>query len=314
MPSQKASRLAYLLLSATALFWGGNAVAGKLAVGHIPPMTLTAVRWTTAFLIILAIGFPQLRKEWPQARKSLPLLLALGATGFAIFNLALYSALNHTSAINVTIEQAGVPMVIFAANFLLFGMRVGPVQIFGFLLSLIGVAITASGGEFARLAALDINRGDAIMLVAIVAYGGYSVALRYRPTLNWQTLMIVMTFSAAITAWPFALWEQSNADGYLPDMAGLAVAAYTAIFPSILSQVFYIRGVDLIGSNRAGLFINLVPVFGTLLAIVILGERFHLFHAVALALVVGGIWLAERNAGKSGTTGEVANRTSKSGR
>lgn len=310
MPSEKASRLAYILLSATALFWGGNAVAGKLAVGHIPPMTLTAVRWTMAFLVILAIGLPKLREEWAQVRRSLPLLLALGATGFAIFNLALYSALQHTSAINVTIEQSGLPMVIFLANFLLFGMRVGPVQILGFLLSLAGVAITASGGDIARLAALDINRGDAIMLIAIVAYGGYSVALRYKPAINWQSMMVVMAFSAMVTSWPFALWEQQTAAGYMPDMTGFAAAAYTAIFPSILSQVFYIRGVDLIGSNRAGLFINLVPVFGTLLAIVILGERFHLFHAVALALVISGIWLAEHGAGKTTNVG----KTSKSGR
>jgi len=302
MSTPSASRLAYLLLAATALFWGGNAVAGKLAVGHIPPMTLTAVRWTMAFLVILAIGFPQFRKEWPQAKKALPLLLALGAAGFSIFNLTLYSALKYTSAINVTIEQSGMPAIIFVANFLLFGMRAGPVQILGFILSIVGVAVVASGGDPARLAALDINRGDAIMLIAVIAYGGYSVALRYKPALDWRTLMVVMAFSAMVTSWPFALWEQQSASGYAPDMTGLAVAAYTAVFPSILSQVFYIRGVDLIGSNRAGLFINLVPVFGTLLAIVILGERFHLFHAVALALVIGGIWLTERGAGKSAKT------------
>jgi drug/metabolite transporter (DMT)-like permease len=310
MSSEKASRLAYVLLMATALFWGGNAVAGKLAVGHIPPMTLTAVRWTMAFLVILAIGFPRFRKEWPQARKAIPLLFALGAVGFSIFNLTLYSALKYTSAINVTIEQSGMPMVIFLANFLLFGMRVGPVQILGFVLSLAGVALTASGGDLARLAALDINRGDAIMLIAVLAYGGYTVALRYKPVLDWRSVMVVMAFAAMVTAWPFAIWEQHSASGYAPDLTGFAVAAYTAIFPSILSQVFYIRGVELIGSNRASLFINLVPVFGTLLAIAILGERFHLFHAVALALVVGGIWLAERGADKSA----IAAKTHKSGR
>jgi drug/metabolite transporter (DMT)-like permease len=304
MAALSASRVAYLLLSATALFCGGNAVAGKLAVGHIPPMTLTAVRWTMAFIVILAIGLPHLKKEWPRARRSLPVMLALGAAGFSLFNLALYSALQHTSAINVTIEQSGMPMVIFIANFALFGMRVGPVQVFGFLLSLVGVAVTASGGDLARLAALDINRGDAIMLIAILAYGGYTVALRYKPAVNWQTLMVVMSFSAMVTSWPFAVWEQLSRGGVMPDMTGFAVAAYTAIFPSILSQVFYMRGVELIGPNRASLFINMVPVFGTLLAIAILGERFHPYHAIALALVIGGIWLSERSAG----------RTSKSGR
>lgn len=304
MSAPSPRRVAYLLLTATALFWGGNAVAGKLAVGHIAPMTLTAVRWTIAFLVILVIGLPHLRREWPEARRHVPRLLALGAVGFSVFNLALYSALKYTSAINVTIEQSGMPLVIFVANFLLFGMRVGPVQILGFVLSLVGVAVTASGGDIARLATLDINRGDATMLIAILAYGGYTVALRYKPALDWRTLMVVMAFGAMVTAWPFALWEISTGEASMPDLTGWAVAAYTAIFPSILSQVFYMRGVVLIGSNRASLFINLVPVFGTLLAIAIVGERFHPYHAVALAMVIVGIWLAEHGAG----------RTSKSGR
>ena len=293
MPPASTNRLAYLFLLFTTLFWGGNAIAGKLAVGHIPPMTLTALRWTVAFAIMSVIGFPALRRQWPEVRRNLPVMLMLGAVGFTIFNIALYSALKYTSAINVTIEQSGMPLVIFAANFALFGMRVGPIQLLGFVLSIIGVAITVSGGDLARFATLEINRGDAIMVLAVLAYGGYTVALRYKPALDWRPLMIVMSFSATLTAWPFAIWEQMSETGYAPDLTGYAIVIYTVIFPSILSQVFYMRGVELIGPNRASLFINLVPVFGTLLAIVILGERFHLFHAMALAMVIGGIWLAE---------------------
>jgi drug/metabolite transporter (DMT)-like permease len=298
MPAPSQSRLAYAFLVFTALFWGGNAVAGKLAVGHISPMTLTAVRWTMAFFIILAIGYPHVRKEWVQLRRYLPLLFAYGMTGFAAFNIALYSALNHTSAINVTIEQSGMPMFIFLANFLLFRTGVTAAQIVGFVLSLIGVAVTASNGDLTRLAELDINRGDAIMLLAILFYGGYTVALRYKPNLSWQTLMTVMSFSAMLTALPFAWWEQTYGGGFMPDEKGFAIAAYTAIFPALLAQVYYIRGVELIGSNRAGLFINLVPVFGTLLAIAILGEQFHAYHAIALVLVISGIWMSERKAEK----------------
>lgn len=294
MPPTSANRLAYGLLLFTTLFWGGNAVAGKLAVGHIPPMTLTAVRWLGAFTILMIIGFPQFRREWHIVRNHLPRLFLYGICGFSAFNIALYSALNYTSAINVTIEQAGVPMLVFLVNFLLFGQRLVPAQIVGFFLSLAGVATVASHGDVARLARLDINLGDAIMLVAIVCYGGYTVAIRFKPQIDWKTLMIVMSFSAMVTAIPFAIWEQTWGGGSLPDMRGLTVAAYTAIFPSIVSQVFYIRGVELIGSNRAGLFINLVPVFGTLLAILIAGEQLHVYHVVAMALVIGGIGLAER--------------------
>lgn len=291
-------RLAYIFLCSSALMWGGNAVAGRLAVGHIPPMTLTAARWTVAFIVILAIGWPNARRQWAEMRRGLPVLFALGAVGFAAFNLALYNALQYTTAINVTIEQAAMPVVIFVANFALFRMRAGPIQILGFLVSLVGVAITASGGDLTRLAGLEINRGDAIMLIAVLAYGLYTVALRYKPALDWQTVMIAMTFSAMVISWPFAIWEHASGAGFAPDLTGIGVAAYTALFPSILAQIFYLRGVEMIGSNRAGLFINLVPVFGTMLAIALLGEMFHPYHAVALVMVIGGIALAERGAGK----------------
>ena len=119
-----------------------------------------------------------------------------------------------------------------------------------------------------------------------------------------------MAFAAMVVSWPFAIWENVHGAGYMPDLQGLGVAAYTAIFPSILSQVFYIRGIELIGSNRAGLFINLVPVFGTVLAIVIVGETFHPYHALALVMVIGGIALSEHNANKAASL-EAA---SKSGR
>ncbi|QKV16964.1 DMT family transporter [Oricola thermophila] len=303
MPSPSASRIAYLLLTATALFWGGNAVAGKFAVGHIPPMTLNAVRWTAAFMIILAIGCRTFRRDWPLVRAHAPTLLGLGAIGFSLFNMALYSAAQYTSAVNITIEQAGIPLFVFITNFLLFRTRVAGLQILGFILSIAGVAVVVSGGDLERLAALRINRGDAITLIAVAAYGAYTVALRYKPALDWRSTMIAMTFAAMIASWPFALWEQLSGAGYIPDAAGLAAAAYTAIFPSILSQVFYMRGVDMIGPNRAGLFINLVPVFGTVLAILVLGERLHLFHGVALALVIGGIGLAERGASRASKSG-----------
>ncbi len=288
------SRNAYILLLLTALFWGGNAVAGKLAIGHISPMVLTAARWGFAFLVLLAIGWPKLRQDWPKIRSQWLLLAILGALGFTIFNVALYTALLFTTAINTSIEQAGMPLVIFVANFLLFGMRVTGAQVLGFLISIVGVALTASHGNPARLLELDLNFGDALMLVAVLVYGAYTVALRFRPEIHWKSLMISLTFAAFVTSLPFVIAEVAYGTAKLPDASGWLIVAYTVIFPSILAQVFYIRGVELIGSNRAGVFVNLVPIFGTLLSIVILGEEFHLYHATALVMVLGGIWLAER--------------------
>ncbi|ODT02128.1 MAG: hypothetical protein ABS58_17720 [Mesorhizobium sp. SCN 65-20] len=291
-------RNAYLLLILTTLFWGGNSVAGKLAVGHVSPMLLTAVRWGLAAVILAAIGWPRLRADWPTVRKHFWLLTGLGVLGFTVFNAALYTALNFTTAINTSIEQAGIPMIIFAANFVLFRTRVTPAQILGFMLSLIGVALTASHGSMERLLALDMNFGDALMLIAVLVYSAYTVALRFKPEIHWQSLMIMLTGSAFVTSIPFAIWEFGTGRGIVPDATGWALIAYIVIFPSLAAQVFYIRGVELIGANRAGLFINMVPIFGTLLSVVIIGEDFQLYHGVAMVLVLGGIWLAENSGRK----------------
>ncbi|WP_027231275.1 DMT family transporter [Phyllobacterium sp. UNC302MFCol5.2] len=299
------NRTAYIFLLLTALFWGGNAVAGKFAVGHISPMLLTLLRWLLAFLIIASISVRQVQRDWTMLRKHLWLLAALGAFGFTFFNMALYSALNYTSAINVTIEQAGIPMVIFVANLLLFGTPVRAGQIIGFSLSLVGVALTAGHGSFSQLARLEVNFGDALMILAVLLYSGYTVALRFRPAINWQSLMTAMTFFAFLTAIPFTLWEWQRGALMPPDTTGAMVVLYTAILPSLAAQVLFLKGVEYIGANRAGLFINAVPIFGTLLAVALLGEEFHPYHGIALVLVLGGIWIAELSGRKHAAISEA---------
>ena len=153
--------------------------------------------------------------------------------------------------------------------------------------------LTASHGELGRLLALDLNFGDVIMLAAIIVYSAYTVALRFKPAIHWQSLMIILTGSAFVSSLPFTAAEFAAGSGIWPGTNGWLILLYVVIGPSILAQIFYIGGVELIGANRAGLFINLVPIFGTLLSILLLGETFHTYHALALALVFGGIWLAE---------------------
>ncbi|WP_349362677.1 MAG: DMT family transporter [Roseitalea porphyridii] len=288
------NRLAYVLLVLTTTFWGGNAVAGKLAVGHVSPMILTTLRWAIAVSILLVIAGPQFWADRRKVLRHLPLLFAYGATGFALFNITLYSALNYTTAINVAIWQAAIPMFIFLLNFIIFRTRITIAQMIGFILSVIGVAVVASGGSVERLMELAINFGDVLMALAGLLYAGYSVGLRYKPDLHWKTMMVAMAFAAMVVSLPFAYAEWQSPAGIVPDARGWMVVLYTAIFPAIIAQVFFIRGVEMIGSNRAGLFVNLVPVIGTVLAILVLGEVFGLHHALALVLVIGGIWLAER--------------------
>lgn len=285
---------AYFYLIVATLCWGGNAVVGKLAVGHVSPMMLTLWRWIFACAIIFAISLPQLKRDWPVAKKHLPVLIFLGAVGYTTFNVLLYSAVHYTTAINVTIEQAGIPFLIFLANFILFRIRVSLAQVLGFSLTLIGVALTASHGDLKTLLALSVNFGDGLMLIAVAAYAAYTIALRWRPPVDWRTLMAIPALAALVCTLPLVVWEYNRGAMMWPDAPGWIAALYTAIFASLVAQIFYVQGIIRIGANRAGLFINLVPVFGTLLSVVIIGEELHLFHVVALVLALGGIAIAER--------------------
>lgn len=287
---------AYVLLILTTLFWGGNSVAGKMAAGEISPMLLTFIRWSCAFLAILPFSLNELRGDLPTIRKHLPILVFYGMFGMSLFNILLYTAFTKTSAVSGSIVQAALPATVYLLNFLVFRVKVTSYQIAGFFVTLLGVGIVATHGDLSRLKTLDLNIGDAIVLVAVLVYAIYTILLRYKPQLHWKSLITILSLSAAIAALPFAIWEHQTGATILPGTKGWLIAAYTAIFPSLISQLFFIRGVELIGPNRAGIFINFIPIFGTVLAIVLLGEKLEMFHAIALALVVGGIWLAERRA------------------
>lgn len=285
---------AYLYLVITTLLWGGNSVVGKLAVGHVSPMMLNFGRWTLALVLITAISVPQLKRDWPLIRPRWPLLLAYGAVGYTLFNAFLYSALQYTSAVNGSIEQGGIPVLIFIINFLLFRIPVSLVQILGFLLSFAGVALTASHGDLRTLATLDLNFGDGLMMFAVLAYSIYTVGLRWRPQIHWKSMMASAALGAVVAATPLLFWEIGTGAIIWPHNGlGIAVIVFAGLLPSLVSQILYIRGVEVIGANRAGLFVNLVPIFGTLLSVVALGEDLHLFHVIALVLVLGGIAIAE---------------------
>ncbi|MBW2941025.1 DMT family transporter [Zhongshania sp. CAU 1632] len=285
-----------VLLTCVALFWGGNAIAGKLAVGHVSPMLLTTLRWLFAVVFIAPFALVKVREQWQIIRENMLMLFLFGAFGFAGFNALFYHALNYTSAINVTIEQSIMPLIVFFGNFLLFKLKPSALQLVGFSLTLFGVAITVSHGDLSRLLLLNLNRGDALMMLAALLYGAYTVTLRYKPALHWQAMIFVLAVSALLSSLLLAYFEYQSGKMLFPDLHGMGVVLYIAIFPSLLAQSLYIRGVEMVGGNRANLFINLVPVFGSILAVLILGEVLHAYHIVALLLVVAGILLAERSA------------------
>ncbi len=289
------SRNAYPLLLITMVFWAGNAVAGRLAVGEVSPLTLTCLRWMLGASVLLVVGRRHLMRDWPIIRRHLPYVAFMGAAGFALFNALLYTALVHTTAINSTIVQAGMPMVIFALNFLVYRTGVRWLQIVGYSLTLMGVLAVAGQGRPELLLALDVNRGDLIMVLAVLTYASYSVALRGKPPVHWLSFLSALFIVAALISLPLALYEATTPAFIFPTSPmGLGVVVYTAIFPSLIGQALFIRAVELIGGNAAGMFVNLVPIFGALLAVLLLNETFHPYHAVALTLVLGGIMVARR--------------------
>jgi drug/metabolite transporter (DMT)-like permease len=283
----------YLLLTLTTLFWAGNAIAGKLAAGVIPPFTLTFVRWTLVIAIVYAVARPHLATHRETIRKHGLFVMFLGVLGFSFFNFALYGALNFTSALNVSIEQSAFPSVVMLLMFIIYRERISALQGLGVLLSVVGILITVSQGSVGRLMALEFNIGDVIMMTGVFVYSLYSILLRYKPQLPWQVFMLLMAIGATVTAFPLAVWEVSQ--GVYPQASWKvpALLAYIVIFPSLLSQVFWVRGVELIGPSRASVFINLVPVFGSGLAVVIIGEAFASYHAAGIVFVVSGVMLAE---------------------
>jgi len=293
-----------LILTLTSAFWGGNLVAGKLAVGHIDPYSLTILRWVGALLFILPFAGPSIRRDWPRLKTNMPLLLLYGALGYCTFNILMYVAAYFTSGVNASIEQVAVNIFVMLGNFIFFRVRVRLVQLIGVALTVIGVALTATHGELARIMELDINFGDALVILACLGYAIYSLLLRYRPPLGWLSFLAA-TFCGAILA---ALVYQATLGGgfgaFFASVVhitphGWLIVLYVLTFPSILAQMLYVRGVELIGPNRASLFINLIPVFGTLGSVVILGEQLQGFHLLAGALIILGIFLAEWAARRS---------------
>ena len=283
----------YLLLIIAPIFWGGNAVVGKLATTEWLPFTFTAARWFFAAIILLPFCAKHLKTDKAVIRANLWILLALGAVGMAMFNMLMYLALRHTTAVNVSIIQAVMPVFIIAANFMVFRQRVGMLQCVGLALSILGVMVISTSGNPLAFFTGGLNRGDLIMLIASAFYAGYTFGLRWRPDIHWLSFMWVLAFGATLGALPFAAWEITTSGFTVPSINGWWMLVYVMLFPTVISQLAYAKGVSILGSNRAGLFINLVPIFGSLLAVLILREAFQWHHAAGLVMVVGGIMLAE---------------------
>lgn len=288
----------YLLLVLAPLFWGGNIATGKIAVGEVDPFVLLIGRWAGATAILLTIGIPYIKRDWAKIKPALPMLAIYGALGFATFNILMYVAAQFTTAVNASIEQAAIPVFVLLGNFLVFRIRAKLLQVVGLILTIIGVVWVATRGDPTRLLAADINIGDGMVIAACFCYAIYSLLLRYNPSIHWLSFILVTAASALAASLIFLFAFGGGLTQFftaLPETTplGWLCIIYVMTFPSIISQLCYARGVQMIGANRASIFINLLPVFGTVLSVLIIGEAFELYHVVASLLVVCGIVLAE---------------------
>ena len=283
------------MLTLAALFWAGNVVAGRLAVGNIAPLSLVFLRWVMVLAVLWPIYGSEVRRHWPDIRQRLFGVALMATLGFTAFNVLFYFAAYYTSAVNIGILQGSMPIFVLAGTFLAHGARVSWLQTAGVLVTALGVVVVATHGDPLAILDLELNRGDLLMLAACVLYASYTVALRDRPEMPGAAFFTLLALIAAATSLPLVVLEAATTGLAMPTFNGWLVLAYVAIFPSCLSQLFLLRGVDLIGPGRAGVFINLVPVFAAIMAVALLAEPFSPFHAVALALVIGGILLAQRS-------------------
>ncbi len=283
----------YLLLSLTSLFWAINIVLGRFIAGTIPPVILSEIRWACAALIALPFAWDHLRRDWPLIRHTLPMMLLLSLTGIATYNTLAYTGLQYTEAINALLMQSAGPLLIALWSLVLFRDRLTAGQLLGILTSLFGVLVIILRGDPAALLSLHLNPGDLWMLVALVVYGLYAASLRRRPPIHPISFLAFTMAAGAIMLFPAAVIEFTAGRRIHPTPAAFAVFAYVAVFPSLLAYLFFNRGVELIGANRAGPFFHLMPVFGSVIAIVFLGERPQAFHAVGYALIIGGIFIAQ---------------------
>ena len=285
---------AYFLLTFTAICFGANTTLAKLAVGEVSPMVVVALRWLLVVLLLVPFNARTWAQDWPILKPRLGYLLLMGAVGLSAFTGVFFIATHHTTAINMGIIGGTLPVFVLVGALLVYRTPIRNVQLVGACVTIVGVAVVASTGDFDRLLQVRLNKGDMLIFLAAVLYAGYTLGLRKQPAATAIGLFTVLASAAFLTTLPMVAAQAWLGLFQAPTLRGWAVIVVSAVFPTLLAQMTFLRGVEIIGPGRAGVFINLVPVFGAVFAVLYLGEAFRTFHGIALVLVLGGIWIAER--------------------
>ena len=284
---------AYLYLSLAALFWSGNFVVGRAVSGRVPPVALAFWRWTAALDILLVAARRPLAAQWRAVARAWPIVVPLGILGVGNFNTLVYVGLTETTATNALLLQSACPAFIVAIAAVAGTGRPSPRQLAGIALSLAGVLVILAKGAPASLSALAFSPGDLWVLAAVLSWSVYTLLLARRPKeVDPRALLAGLVVVGVLWIAPWYALEAARGARIRPDGATLAAVAYTAAFASVAAYGLWNAGVAGVGASRAGVFLHLMPAFGSLLAVAALGERLRLFHAAGISLILAGVWRA----------------------
>jgi drug/metabolite transporter (DMT)-like permease len=283
----------FVLLVFTTFFWAGNIPAGRLAVGEISPMLVVFLRWSISFILLGLFARKQITAEYKLVLPAWRLVLVLSTLGYTGFNALYYSAAHYTTGINIAIIQGASPIAILLLGLIVYRYKLTVIQFGGALLTILGVLVSASHGDWRVIAHLELNKGDLWLLIASIAYAFYTLMLKKRPACSALVFFTALAAASCLTAFPLVVWEAMRGALIWPGLKGWLIIAYISVLPSLLCQIAYIRAVEIVGPGRASIFYNLVPVFGALLSTLMLPETMSIFDLIALALVIGGILVAE---------------------
>ena len=284
-----------MLVCAT-LFWAGNSIIGKFAyLENIPPYSLAFLRWCLVWLILLPFTYKEILRLKDNIKKNSSLFFILGFTSVCIFTSFTYNALNYTQVINASLFNTAIPVAIILVCFLLKIEKTNLFQISGLLISVLGILAIITKLDLNILLTLNFNKGDLFMIVAIIAWGIYSAYLRKR-TFDVSLLALVHIICTFGLIFLLPLFILDLMQGKTIEMSRnlFYILIYIAIFPSIGSYYCWAGAVAIIGANRAGIFLSLIPLFSTILAMIFFNEKFLFFHFIGSVLIILGLFLSNK--------------------
>ena len=294
---QKKNNLAYLLLILTTLFWSGNFIVGKSAsMYEIPPFSLNFFRWFFAGLILFPFTFREIFKKKEYIFENIGFFIILGLTSITIFNSVVYYSLYYTQVISGVLMISTIPVWIIFISSILKIEKSNIFQIFGVFLSLAGVIFIITKADLDLIKNLEFNKGDLTMVIAMFSWALYSALLKKKKyEISQIALLQVVIITGLIFLTPIYFIEMSFGNPIKLDKAFYLTLAYVVLFPGLASFFFWIKGISIIGANRAGAFLHLMPIFGAIMAMIIFKEKFMFYHFLGAMFIIAGITLSNKN-------------------